>query len=236
MAQSGTAQQAQSLARISVFKKLPPDSLAKIEKRCSWHTYKPGEPIVDYLDASDDVYFIATGEARASIYSVAGKAVTFSDLGPGDMFGEYAAIDGTPRSVGIEARTRCVIAVMTAETFRELLHAEPVVMLALLRQLVGKIRSLTTRVYEFSTLAVNNRIQAELLRLAGLVPRQGKSARILTPPTHAEIASRVSTHREAVSRELGRLAKIGLIERRRGALVVTDLDRLAAMVQEVTGE
>ena len=76
-----------------------------------------------------------------------------------------------------------------------------------------KIRALTTRVYEFSTLAVKNRIQAELLRLARLASGDGKRARVAPAPTHSEIASRVATHREAVTRELNRLARLGLIER-----------------------
>jgi CRP-like cAMP-binding protein len=226
----------QSLASVAVFAGLPPETRARIEKRCSWRRYEPGEPIVDYLDASDDVFFIAAGEARVSIYSMAGKAVTFCDLGPGEMLGEYAAIDGTPRSATIEARTSCFVASMSAATFREMLQTEPAVMLALLRQLVAKVRALTTRVYEFSALAVTNRIQAEVLRLARLAPRDGKAARISAAPTHAEIASRISTHREAVTRELNRLSRLGIIERRGGALIVKDVDRLAAMVHEVTGE
>jgi CRP-like cAMP-binding protein len=117
-----------------------------------------------------------------------------------------------------------------------LLSAEPRVAQALLPQLVTKIRALTMRVYEFSTLAVKNRIQAELLRLANLAPREGKGARIVPPPTHVEIASRVSTHREAVTRELNHLRRIGLAERRGGALVIKDVDRLAEMVHEATGE
>jgi CRP-like cAMP-binding protein len=212
------------------------DTLTRIQKRCGWRNYEPGEPIVDYLDASDDVFFIAAGEARASIYSLAGKAVTFTDLGPGDMFGEYAAIDGARRSATIEARTSCHVASMSGAAFRELLQSEPAVMLALLRQFVMKIRTLTTRVYEFSALAVSNRIQAEVLRLARLAPQEGKGARIAGSPTHSEIASRISTHREAVTRELNRLARLGIIERRGSVLLVKDVERLAAMVHEATGE
>jgi CRP-like cAMP-binding protein len=106
----------------------------------------------------------------------------------------------------------------------------------MLPQLVMKIRALTTRVYEFSTLAVSNRIQAELLRLASLALRDGERVRIAPAPTHTEIASRVSTHREAVTRELARLARLGVIERERNALVVTDVERLAGMVHDATGE
>jgi CRP/FNR family transcriptional regulator, cyclic AMP receptor protein len=226
----------QSLEMVAIFASLPADSLARIEKRCSWRRYESGESIVDYLDASNDVYFIAAGEARASLYSVDGKAVTFTDLGPGEMFGEYAAIDGAPRSATIEARAGCYVASMSGATFRELLKQEPTLMLALLEQFVAKIRVLTTRVYEFSVLAVNNRIQAELLRLAKLAPQSGKSARIGSAPTHSEIASRISTHREAVTRELNRLSRLGIVERQGNALLVKDVDRLADMVREITGE
>jgi len=125
---------------------------------------------------------------------------------------------------------------MPAAAFRELLQTEPVVAQALLVQFVKRIRALTTRVYEFSILAVKNRIQAELLRLASLGPREGKSARIVPAPTHVEIASRVSTHREAVTRELSRLARIGIIERRGGTLLVKDVEELTEMVHKATGE
>ena len=100
-----------------MFKGLPADRLARIRKRCCWRHYEAGEPIVDYLDASNDVFFITAGEARVSIYSVDGKAVTFTDLGAGDMFGEYAAIDGARRSATIEARIACHVASMSATRF-----------------------------------------------------------------------------------------------------------------------
>lgn len=230
------AEKQYSLGRITIFSGLPPDRLERIERRCSWRRYEPAESIVNYLDTSDDVFFIALGEVRVTIYSSAGKVVSFRELGEGTVFGEYPAIDGGPRSASVEARTSCLIASMPGASFRELLESEPGVAHALLPRLVKTIRALTTRVYEFSTLAVNNRIQAELLRLASLGPREGKSARIVPVPTHVEIASRISTHREAVTRELNRLAKIGVIERRGGTLLVKDVDRLAEMVHQATGE
>jgi len=225
-----------ALDTIAVFKGLPPSTLTRIEERCRWRRYEAGESIIDYLDASDDVFFLMAGEARVSIYSLDGKVVTFSDLGPGDLSGEMAAIDGDPRSASMEARTPCVVASMPAVAFREILQSEPAVTLSVLRYLVSKIRTLTRRVYEFSALAVGNRVQAEVLRLARLAPKDGKGARIAPAPTHHDIASRVSTHREAVTRELNRLSRMGIIERQGRALHVKDIDRLAAMVHDVTGE
>jgi|SRR5215471_14966034 len=240
MARSQVADKQYSLARIAVFAELPPDGVKRIEQRCAWRRYEPGEQIVNYLDASDDVFFISVGEVRVTIYSSAGKsagkAVSFTELRAGAIFGEYPAIDRGPRSASVEARTNCLIASMSGSTFRELVATEPGLAQALLPVLVRTIRGLNTRVFEFSTLAVNNRIQAELLRLAGVGSRQGNSVRIVPAPTHVEIASRVSTHREAVTRELNRLTKLGIIERRGGTLLVKDLDHLGEMVQDAIGE
>jgi hypothetical protein len=96
----------------------------------------------------------------------------------------------------------------------------PSVMLAVLHHLTARIRELTERVFEFSTLAVRNRVHAELVRLA----REhggGKQAVIRPAPTHSEMASRISTHREAVTRELSRLHELGIIAREGRALRVT---------------
>jgi CRP/FNR family transcriptional regulator, cyclic AMP receptor protein len=225
-----------SLAGITILSRLSPDALQRVEQNCTWRRYQPGESIVGYLDSSDEVFFIIEGEVRVTIYSLAGKAVSFRELGPGEVFGEYPAIDRGPRSASVEARTDCLVATLSGAAFRRLIELEPVVAQAMLPLLVTKIRALTTRVYEFSTLAVSNRIHAELLRLASLGAREGKSARIAPAPTHTEIASRVSTHREAVTRELARLSRIGVLERQRNTLLVKDLERLAEMVHAATGE
>ena len=235
MAQPQAKEQRNSLKGIAVFAGLSPDAIERIERRCAWKRYAPGEPILDYLDKSDDVFFLTLGEVRVTIYSSVGKAVSFRELAAGEIFGEFPAIDGGSRSASVEARTNCLIASIAGSSFRELLQSEPGLAHALLR-LTKTIRALTNRVYEFSTLAVNNRIQAELLRLASLGSKEGKGARIVPAPTHVEIASRVSTHREAVTRELNRLSRIGIIERRGGTLLVKDTDRLAEMVHDATGE
>src|SRR6476620_2254729 len=150
MTQSSVAEPKHSLAGVAILKSLPAERLKRVEQSCSWLRYEPGEPIVEYLDRSDDVFFLASGEARVIVYSLAGKVVSVNDLGPGDMFGELPAIDGRPRSASVEARTSCLVASINAASFHELLQREPLVLHAVLRQLVGTIRRLSTRVYEFS--------------------------------------------------------------------------------------
>ena len=102
-------------------------------------------------------------------------------------------------------------------------------MSAVLAHLVGMLRALTSRIVEFSTLAVKNRIHSELLRMAR--DSGGGGAYLISPaPTQSEIAQRISTHREAVSREISRLKQIGIIERRGRVLAVKDFERLTCMV------
>src|SRR3546814_339533 len=88
----------------------------------------------------------------------------------------------------------------------------------------------------FRSLAVKNRIHSELLRLAREGEHEGKSARISPAPTHADIASRISTHREAVTRELNDLTKSGLLTRDGRTLIISDVEELERLVHEVTGD
>jgi CRP-like cAMP-binding protein len=235
MERSQTTQQQHSLKGIPFFAVLQPDVLEQVQRRCAWRRYEPEGLIVDYLDTSDDVFFVIEGEVRVTIYSSSGKIVSLCELGPGEVFGEYAAIDGDPRSASVEARTSCVVASMSAADFLRIFQTQPIVALAVARHLVKTIRVLDRRVYEFSTLAVNNRIRSELLRLANLY-KDGNRARLVPAPTHSEIASRVSTHREAVTRELNRISRLGIIERQGHALLISDLQRLAVLVHDATGE
>jgi CRP-like cAMP-binding protein len=236
MAESKTAQLRYSLESVAIFRGVPLDSLERVKRRCACRRYDARKTIIDHLDTSDEVCFLLSGNARVTIRSVDGKAVSFRELAPGATFGEYAAIDGRPRSASVEARTSCLVASIAASAFREILLTEPKVAESLLKHFVTEIRELTTRVYEFSTLAVRYRIQAEVLRLANLSVRLGNVANIVSAPTHADIASRTSTHREAVTRELNRLAKIGILEQRNRELWITDVERLTALVDDAGSE
>lgn len=226
----------QSLRSIALLAGLPDDRIAALDKRCRWQHSAAGQLLINHRDPSTDVFFLTAGRVRAVIYSAAGKAVAFRELGTGDMFGELAAIDGRSRSASIEAVEACTMASLDASAFRQLLQAEPAVAGRLTVHLVGMVRVLTDRIYEFSTLAVSNRIHAELLRLARDVDRKNGTALLSPAPRQADIAERISTHREAVAREFSRLHELGIVQRKGSALQISDVNRLARMVSEASGE
>lgn len=222
-----------------MFAELAEREIDALNQLCGWRRYTAQEFVVGHQEPTTQVFFIVSGRVRVVVYSAAGKEVAFRDLGAGKSFGELSAIDGEPRSASVIALKPSLLASMSAEAFRKILREHPEVAFQVMRYLTGLVRRLSDRVVEFSVLAVSNRIHAELLRLArehGGDQSDAKEAVIAPAPTHAAIASRISTHREAVTREFKVLARDGLIARRGGALVVTDVPRLAELVAKVPEE
>ena len=86
-----------------------------------------------------------------------------------------------------------------------------------------------------NTLAANNRLQADLLRLTKTEVDDGR-ADISLIPLHVGIASRFSTIRETVARVLEDLACKGLIVSEKNAFIINYLGNLQEMVEEVLGD
>ena len=225
----------ETLANIDLFEGVSPELVARLAARCQWNTYRQDQQIVGHQDESQQVFFLVRGKARAIVYSVSGKEVTFRDITAGEMFGEFAAIDGKPRAASVQAIEDCLVASMSPRVFWSALEESPVIMAATLRRLVTQIRDLSERVFEFTALGVKNRIHAELLRLAIQNAGDDNTARLSPAPKHAEIASRISSHREAVTRELNRLDQDGVIKRKGNTWTIQDMNRLSRMVHDVIG-
>ena len=209
-----------SLGNIKLLSDIPEEKLSLLGQRCKWRRFEPEELILNLNDQSTDIYFIVRGEVQASVFSETGRRVIMSDLKSGDYFGEFSAIDGQPRSATIVALTRTLVAQMPDAVFIDILAKYPSASIAVMKSMVSVIRTLNERVVEFSTLGVPNRIHAELLRLAHAGRIVDGAGRISPPPTHAEIAARISTHREAVTRELKQLERKGVIERNKGLSLI----------------
>jgi CRP-like cAMP-binding protein len=221
----------ETLAAIPLFKTLPAATIAKLDTQCSWRRATAGQWLLDYQDASNDVFFVVAGAVRVILQS-GGREVLFRELKAGEYFGELAAIDREPRSSGIVAVVDVTLGRMPASVFIATVNEHADVCNQLLALLARQIRTLSNRVHEFTTLDVRHRIMAELLRLSRPEPNRPGRAIVSPPPIHAEIAARVSTRREAVVRELTAMERAGLIERRRGAIALTDVNRLRRLVDE----
>ena len=221
------------LGAVKLLEGLPISALEKLANRCRWRRYSPGQQIISREADDNDVYFVISGRVRVTAFSAAGRQVTYGVLRAGDWFGDFAAIDGLSRSADVVATEETLVASMEPSAFKRLLHDEPAVCDRILRRLVGCVRELTDRVFDFSTLGVQNRMHAALLRLARQAGVTGNIARIDPAPKHSDIAADISTYREQVTRELSQMVKQGLVQRAGHALIVPDVARLERLVAEV---
>lgn len=187
--------------------------------------YAAGAVMIVEGDAAAEVFVVLSGRATAMRLSPEARVISFRDIGPGDLLGEIAALDGGPRSADVVARTELEAARLPTAAFEAALAASPGLSRALLRQFAGQLRLMTDRVFEKSTLSVRDRLIHELLRIA----RRGDdgAARLSPAPTHADIAARIGGHREGVTKELSALAARGLIRREGRTLLIPSPERLA---------
>jgi len=221
------------LRNIKLFQCLDDESCDQLTKLVKWRQYQRGTEIIPYKGETDDVYFIATGQVRVTIFSFTGKEVSYQELGPGEMFGELSAIDQLPRTANVLALENSHIGVMSRSDYWGLLERYPSVAAAALKRLASMVRFLADRVYQYGALDVKDRVRMEVLRLARDNMSSDDTATIHSFPTHREIANRVNTHREAVTRELNELSRMGLIEQNQRLLTVTAVSDLAKLLAEV---
>lgn len=178
---------------------------------------------------ANDVYLVVEGCVSVSLVSAQGRETVLRAIGPGEIFGELAAIDGQPRSADVVATAPSTLVVIPGPSFVTLIEREPVLSLWLARYLAHQVRYLTNRIYELSTMGVGTRLQAELLRLAG-TPGAGGGATISRIPTQAELAARIGTNRETVTREFSLLVKEGLVVKEGRSIAIPSLKRLAERI------
>ena len=222
----------ESLRNIGIFESLDDDDIAQLSKQVTWKHYRKGVEVFPYQQDSNEVYFIGSGRVRVTIYSISGKEISYQELGAGEIFGELAAVDHLPRAANVIVTEAAQIGIMSGKDFWTALSQYPSVSEAIITRLAGLVRFLTERIYQFSALDVNQRVRAEVLRLAEQSQSGDQYVTIQNFPTHVEIANRVNTHREAVTKELNELSRLGIIKQSRRVLIVMDIDRLSELVSE----
>ena len=224
-----------SLAAVELFYDLSLNDRKVVADKCRGMKFTTGDIIASHNDTDTDVYFIISGQVRVVIYSASGKEISFREQVAGEMFGEIAAVDNKSRSAYVVTLRETLLAGMSAENFLWLMQLYPSIMTRTLARFAQLIRLLSDRVVEFSSMDVRNRLHAELLRLAWKNMDNANTATISPAPRHVELASRISTHREAITRELTQLASSGLIHKGKNLLRINDVVKLENMVQDTTG-
>ena len=186
---------------------------------------RKGQSVLSRGEPSNEIFVVLEGHLQVVLYSADGREVSLRDLREGELFGELGAIDGAARSAGVVAAADGRLLAISRETFRKVVLSSPEAALWLIRRLTAQIRGLTDRVFELSALNVRARVHCELLRMA-----RAQMTGVQHEVTHAELANRIGTHREAVTRELKALVDQHIIRSGRRRLEVVDAPALEAIV------
>lgn len=212
---------------LPLFEGLTPDDLAGITLGASEQSLDAWQTIFDQEDKSNDLYFLLSGSLLAVFWTTEGREIVFSRFPVGAYFGELAAFDGTSRSLAVVAKTNSKVLSVKRESFLQLFNEVPVLRDRITRELVARIRTLTERNMEMTTLSVEQRVGTYLLRLAAEHGKLCIGAVIENAPTHAEIAGSIGANREMVSRSVSKLAKRGIIKSARQRIEILDPEALS---------
>lgn len=193
------------------------------------HAYRvlAGVEILAHMEPGRAVFMLLSGTVRVNMLAASGRQITYQLLEDGAMFGELAAIDQLPRSASISSETDVILAEISGDDFIALCRSNADFSVNVMQRLAGLSRWLTNRVFEYHTYNVRGRVYVELLRLADA--ENGMSVHKISD---RDMASRVGTTRENVSRTHSKLIEMNIIERTPKGLRIIDAQALQELLSD----
>ena len=179
-----------------------------LEKAATRKKFPKNTILLSKGDESDSLYIVCSGKANVVASDEQGREIVLSVIGPGEYFGEMAAIDGAPRSATIVTKEPSEILVIGKAAFRDSLSLNSDLMFNLLRVLLQRLRKADEKIESLAFMNVYDRVTTFLMQAAA---PQGDNWVIQEPLTHQEIADMVGASRETVSRTIKELQKTGYI-------------------------
>jgi len=115
------SEEARSLSRVPLFKRLDAAELEHLAEEIDQVNYNAGETIFNEHDRGDALYILEEGSVRIWIYDQDVKEVTLAELKPGDFFGELAVLDRGERSSSATAITDIHLHRLSSDDFQKFL-------------------------------------------------------------------------------------------------------------------
>lgn len=219
------------LVRCPLFAELSTGESEKIAALLRRRRYRAGEPVFREGDPGTAFYVIHTGEVKILLCGSQGKEVVLALLGPGEFFGEFALLDGEPRSADAVATVAAELLVLPREDFVRFLLEVPTVAVNMLASLSRRFRRTDRLVHDAAFSDVRTRVTRLLVELAETRGKAGNGGVVIGPRlTQGDLASMVGATRESINKCLRSYAAQGLVRHERGRLVLLNVDRLRAQI------
>src|ERR1700709_995535 len=172
-AMSNQAEFAVILKMNPMFADLGADELQRISSLCHTRQLARGETLFQKGDAGDALFGVRRGQIRIETGASDGTRLTLNFLGPGDLFGEVAVLDGQSRTADASAGEPTELFVLRREHFLSHLEREPRVAVKLIQLLCQRIRWMSERMEESVLQPLPVRLAARPCLLGSLFGTEG---------------------------------------------------------------
>jgi CRP/FNR family transcriptional regulator, cyclic AMP receptor protein len=204
----------------SFFAGLDDAVIERLATLCRIHHLDAGETLFVKGDDGEALYGIRRGQIRIETSTSSGESLTLNMLGAGDVFGEIALFDGQSRSADAVAAEATELFVLKRTDFLELLKKDTQIAIRVIEFLCQRLRWVSDRLEEATLLPLPIRLARRLLRLG---QDFGSEVNI----SQEQLANYVGAARESVNRQLQIWRRAGILDLRRGVILVRDMQKLA---------
>ena len=173
------------------------DSLRALAQRGVQMRRRKGQQLITEGEHGDTLFIVLSGRLRAYSVGSDGREVTYGEYGAGEYVGEMS-LDGGPRAAHVEAVQATLLSIITRDTLKQHLDADPAFAFELLAKVIRRARAATMGMRQIALNTVYGRLKDLLEGLA--VPMPAGGWLIEPAPSHLEISRRLGCSREMVSR------------------------------------
>jgi CRP/FNR family transcriptional regulator, cyclic AMP receptor protein len=214
------------LRSVALFADLEEGELERFSHVAVPRSFPAGTRVFHEGDSSDACYIVSEGSFRVTREHSDGRAITLATLGPGEIFGELAMLDGDKRSASAESITDGTLLALPANDVRNLLSRNPEIALKLVAGLVRRLRQANMRLSRQSFQTVPSRVAGILAQLSRDGQDDDETAEVTIRMNQTDLAQLAGTSRESVSRFLAELERAGVVRSGRGRVTVLEPQKL----------
>lgn len=215
------------LRRNEYFEGLEGDLLARIADGMQLREFERGEVLFWEAEPCAGLHIIEQGCVKLYRLSTQGRQYIVRVLQEGETCNEVPTFDGGTNPVNVEALETTRAWVISPEVLRQLVGDHPAFARKVIDNLAQNLRGLVQRVSEMAFYQVTHR----LARLIGELPAEDLSGQGAGHWTQEQLAARLGTVREVVSRSLKELERSGAIRVDRRRIQIADPEVLAQWSQ-----
>ena len=215
------------LRRAPLFASLDDQAFAALTEELTEVDLSRGSTLFHEGDPGDQLYFIISGKIKLGRTAPDGRESLVAIMGPGELFGEMALFDPSPRSTSATAVSETRLAGLKHENLKKVIERSPDVSAQLLQALARRLRRTNESLADLVFSDVPGLVAKALLDLADRFGRPATDGILVAHElTQEELAQLVGASRETVNKALAEFVQRGWIRLEARAVVILDLQRL----------